>query len=42
MPLITIKGIEGAFTSEQKQLAIKKIADAMSARIEKDLKNFTK
>src|ERR1700712_2660550 len=29
MPLITIKGIEGAFTPEQKQLAIKKITDAL-------------
>jgi len=29
MPLVTIKGIAGTFTSEQKQTLIKKITDAM-------------
>ena len=29
MPLVTIKGIEGVFTPEQKAEAIRKVTDAM-------------
>ncbi|CAB3755709.1 tautomerase family protein [Paraburkholderia solisilvae] len=29
MPLITVKGIEGVFSPEQKRLLIKKLTDAM-------------
>lgn len=29
MPLITIKGIEGVFSQEQKQEAIRRVTDAM-------------
>ncbi|NIE84799.1 MULTISPECIES: 4-oxalocrotonate tautomerase family protein [unclassified Burkholderia] len=29
MPLVTIKGIEGVFSEEQKQLAIRKVTDVL-------------
>lgn len=31
MPLVTIKGIEGVFSQEQKQEAIRRVTDAMVA-----------
>ncbi|GBR37187.1 tautomerase family protein [Acetobacter tropicalis] len=41
MPLVTIKGIEGVFTSEQKAEAIRKVTDAMVSLEGENLREVT-
>lgn len=41
MPLITIKGIEGVFSQEQKQEAIRRVTDAMVAIEGENMRGIT-
>ncbi|GLC97596.1 4-oxalocrotonate tautomerase [Cupriavidus sp. TA19] len=41
MPLVTIKGIEGVFSSEEKQKAIRAVHDAMVAVEGKNMEDVT-
>lgn len=41
MPLVTIKGIEGVFSTEQKQDVIRRITDAMVAVEGENMRSLT-
>jgi len=41
MPLVTIKGIEGVFTAEEKQKAIRAVHDAMVSVEGKNMESVT-
>lgn len=41
MPLVTIKGIEGVFSQEQKQEAIRRVTDAMVAIEGENMRGIT-